>query len=119
MVLTERFRPGFALDFSWEPILHSGVAEKTLNEITREVRLRFTKGSEALQRENFDYAIDLFNQVLEKEPGLYECRKILRAAQFRRAGSDRGLLKKLVSTAGLPRRWPRPRWPCTKTQPRP
>src|SRR5215510_9930456 len=81
-------------------ILQSGVADKTLNEITREVRLPFNKGTEALQRENFDYAITLFNQVLEKEPGLYECRKALRIAQLRRAGTGRGLLRKLMSSAG-------------------
>jgi len=88
------------VDFSPELGLQSGVAEKTLSEIIREVRLRFTKGSEALQRENFDYAIDLFNQVLEKEPTLYECRKALRTAQQRRAGGGRGFLKKFISSAG-------------------
>ncbi len=31
----------------------------------------FTKGTEAMQRENVDYAIDLFNQALEKEPAVF------------------------------------------------
>jgi tetratricopeptide (TPR) repeat protein len=76
------------------------VAEKTLSEISREVRLRFTKGSEALQRENFGYAIDLLNQVIEKEPTFYECRKALRTAQQRREGGGHGFLKKFMSRAG-------------------
>ena len=60
----------------------------------------FTKGNDALQRDNFDYAIDLYNQILEKEPGLYECRKALRTAQMRKAGSGRGFFKKMLSNAG-------------------
>ena len=60
----------------------------------------FTKGNDALQRENFDYAIDLFNQILAKEPGLFECRKALRTAQMKKAGSGRGFFKKMLSSAG-------------------
>ena len=54
------------------------MAEKSLNELPRELRMLFTKGNDALQRDNFDYAIDLFNQILAKEPALFECRKVLR-----------------------------------------
>ena len=57
------------------------MAEKNLNEISREVRLLFQKGNDALIRENYDYAIDLFNQVLTKEPSLFDARKALRNAQ--------------------------------------
>ncbi len=54
-----------------------------------------------LSRENFDYAIALFNQVLEKEPGFFECRKALREAQFRKAGDGgSGFFKKMMSGAG-------------------
>jgi tetratricopeptide (TPR) repeat protein len=77
------------------------MAEKTVNEISRDARLLFIKGSEAAQRENIDYAIDLFNQVLEKEPTFYDCRKALRAAQFKKAGSGGiGFFKKMLSGAG-------------------
>jgi len=75
------------------------MAEKTLNELTRELRVVFTKGHDALQRDNFDYAINLFNQVLEREPGLYECRRELRAAQMRKAGGGGGFMKKMWSSA--------------------
>ncbi len=75
------------------------MAEKTLNDLNRELRALYNKGSEAGQRDNLDYAIDLFNQVLTREPGLYECRKALRAAQLRKAGASRGFMKKMWSSA--------------------
>src|ERR1035437_9463057 len=76
------------------------MAEKSLNELSRDLRMLFTKGNDALQRENFDYAIDLYNQILAKEPGLYECRKVLRTAQARKAGTGGGFFKKMLSSAG-------------------
>jgi tetratricopeptide (TPR) repeat protein len=77
------------------------MAEKTVSEVSREARLLFVKGSEAAQRENTDYAISLFNQVLEKEPAFYDCRKALREAQLRKAGSGgTGFFKKMMSGAG-------------------
>jgi tetratricopeptide (TPR) repeat protein len=78
------------------------MAEKSLNEISRDARTLFTKANEAAQRENIDYAIDLFNQVLQKEPEFYDCRKALRTAQFRKAGSGGGggFFKKMMSGAG-------------------
>src|SRR5256712_13623259 len=77
------------------------MAEKSLNELPRDLRVIFTKGSEALQRDNFDYAIDLFNQVLAREPGLYECRKALRTAQLSKAGDRGGVMEKFLSNASL------------------
>jgi tetratricopeptide (TPR) repeat protein len=74
--------------------------EKSLNTLQRDLRLLFTKGHDAMQRDNFDYAIDLFNQVLAKEPGLFECRQALRTAQMRKAGGGGGFFKKMLSSAG-------------------
>jgi tetratricopeptide (TPR) repeat protein len=76
------------------------MAEKSLNELPRELRMLYTKGNDALQRDNFDYAIDLFNQILTKEPALFECRKVLRTAQMKKAGAGRGFFKKMMSSAG-------------------
>src|SRR3954466_863411 len=75
------------------------MAEKTLNELPRNLRVLCTKGNDALARENFDYAIDLYNQVLSQDPSIYECRKMLRAAQIKKAGSGGGIFKKMWSTA--------------------
>jgi len=77
------------------------MAEKDINEISPDLRRIYNKANEAAQRENFDYAITLFNQVLEREPALFECRKALRETQFRKAGnSGSGFFKKMLSGAG-------------------
>ena len=64
------------------------MAEKTLNDLTRDLRLQYNKGHDALQRDNFDYAISLFNQVLAAEPGLYECRRELRANRLEHGANE-------------------------------
>ncbi len=76
------------------------MAEKSLNDLSRELRMLFTKGNDAMHRDNFDYAIDLFNQVLAREPGLFECRKALRTAQMRKASGGSSFFKKMLSGAG-------------------
>ncbi|HEY2328602.1 MAG TPA: tetratricopeptide repeat protein [Verrucomicrobiae bacterium] len=77
------------------------MAEKTIHEIAPDLRRMHTKAVEATQRENDDYALTLFCQVLEKEPGLFECRKALRAVQARKsAGASTGFFKKMMSSAG-------------------
>ncbi|HZF00840.1 MAG TPA: hypothetical protein VE344_02990 [Methylomirabilota bacterium] len=76
------------------------MADKTLNEVGGEARKLFAKGTEALARENLDYAIALLAQALDKEPGFYDCRKALRDAQFRKAGEkSSGFFKKMMSGA--------------------
>ena len=77
------------------------MAEKNVNEMSREARAMYAKAAEAAMRDNLDYAITLFNQLLEREPAFFECRKALREAQFKKAGTGgRGLFKKLMSGAG-------------------
>jgi len=77
------------------------MAEKLINEISPDLRRMHTKAVEAAQRENDDYALTLFCQVLEKEPGFFECRKALRAVQARKsAGAGAGFFKKMISSAG-------------------
>jgi tetratricopeptide (TPR) repeat protein len=73
------------------------MAEKSVNEIPRELRQIYQKGSDALLRENYDYAVDLFIQVLEKEPTFYEGRKALRNAQAQKSGGGGGFLKRAFS----------------------
>src|SRR5260221_3592974 len=77
------------------------MAEKNAMAVPRETRLIYTKGAEAVQRENYDYAIDLLSQVLVREPGFIECRKALRRAQLGKAeGKSGGFFKKVLSGAG-------------------
>ncbi len=75
------------------------MAEKSLNEMPRELRGLYTRGHDALVRDNFEYAIDLFTQVLQREPGLHEVRKELRSAQQQKAGKSTGFFKKMLSNA--------------------
>lgn len=77
------------------------MADKNLNEISRDARVLFNRGMEALQRGGPDYAITLLNQALGLEPGFYDCRKALRDAQFAKAGEGKsGFFKKMLSGAG-------------------
>jgi tetratricopeptide (TPR) repeat protein len=78
---------------------NAAMSEKSLNEVARDIRLLFQKGNDALQRENYDYAIDLYNQVLAKEPTFFDCRKALRSAQFKKAGGGGGFFKKVLHSA--------------------
>src|SRR5437764_3823288 len=73
--------------------------EKTLSEVPREVRELYQKGSTALVRQNFDYALAIFQQVLQKEPGFFDCRQALRAAQFKKAGNSTGFFKRVLGNA--------------------
>jgi len=75
--------------------------EKLISEIPHDLRRIFTKANEAVQHENDDYALALCCQVLEKEPGFFECRKTLRAVQARKsAAAGRGFFKKMMSIGG-------------------
>lgn len=75
------------------------MAEKSVNEISRDIRAIFQKGNDALLRENYDYAVDLLTQVTDREPTFYEGRKALRLAQVRKAGGGGGFFKKAWSSA--------------------
>ncbi len=75
------------------------MAEKSLNDLPRDLRVMYTKGNDALQRDNFDYAMAMFNQVLLREPGLYECRKALRIAQLKKAEAGKSIFKKILGGA--------------------
>jgi tetratricopeptide (TPR) repeat protein len=74
--------------------------EKSFNEVPRVERELFEKGIAAVQRNNLEYALVIFNQVLSKVPGFYECREHLRHAQHKKAGSGGSLFKKILGKAG-------------------
>src|SRR5688500_12044067 len=73
--------------------------EKTVQDVSRAVRELYEKGTAALMKQNYGYAISIFNQVLEKEPGFYPCRQALRASQFKKSGGGGGFFKKVLGTA--------------------
>jgi len=75
--------------------------EKLVNEIAPDLRRLYLKAAEAAQRENPDYAITLFCQILDKEPAFFECRRALRVEQAKKsAGASTGFFKKMMSGAG-------------------
>ncbi|HWY77707.1 MAG TPA: tetratricopeptide repeat protein [Verrucomicrobiae bacterium] len=78
--------------------------EKTLNELVGDLRRLYTRGTDALQRENYDYAIEMFTLILNKEPGQVEVRRALRTAQTQKAGAAKGgflgFTKRVFSGAG-------------------
>lgn len=73
--------------------------EKSLNLIPAAQRELFDKGMAALQKNNLDYAVALFTQVLKAEPGFFDCRQALRVAQHKRAGAKTSFFKKFVGAA--------------------
>jgi tetratricopeptide (TPR) repeat protein len=75
--------------------------EKKLQEIPRDLRMLYTKAADTAQREGYDYAMTMFCQVLEREPGFFDARKALRSAQARKgAGATTSFFKKMISGAG-------------------
>jgi tetratricopeptide (TPR) repeat protein len=77
------------------------MAEKLINELNVDSRRLYTKAVESAQREIYDYAVTLFCQVLEKEPGFFEGRRALRVAQAKKAaGTSTGFFKKMMTGAG-------------------
>lgn len=75
------------------------MAEKTVMQIPRDLRALATKGNEAATRDNFDYAIALFLQVLQKEPACFDVRKALRNVQLNKAGGRTTFFKKVFTGA--------------------
>jgi tetratricopeptide (TPR) repeat protein len=76
------------------------MAEKSLTEIPRAWRDQYEKGLAAMHKDNLDYALALFDQVLVAEPGFYLCREALRATQFKRTSGETGLFKRFLGAAG-------------------
>jgi tetratricopeptide (TPR) repeat protein len=77
------------------------MVEKNFRDVSQTLRTWFTKGNEALARQNYEYAITLFQQALTQEPGFFDCRKALRAAQFgKQGGGGTGFFRKMISGAG-------------------
>jgi tetratricopeptide (TPR) repeat protein len=76
------------------------MAEKTLETVNRTARDQYERALAALERNNLDYAIEMFSQCLAQEPNFTKAREYLRAAQTKRAGSGGGL-KQMFTAAKL------------------
>jgi tetratricopeptide (TPR) repeat protein len=74
--------------------------EKPLNAIPRPQRDLYEKGVAAITRNNLDYAISILGGVLKMEPGFFEARQALRAAQVKKTGGNQGgFFKRMIGGA--------------------
>jgi tetratricopeptide (TPR) repeat protein len=78
------------------------MAEVKLEDAPQDVRTYYDKGIAAMERDNLDYAMDMFEAALKCEPGLLKIRKLLRAAAVKKAkATPPGKLAIAKSMAGL------------------
>src|SRR5438093_4324128 len=94
-----RIFPRFGVDFSPANPYCRLMPEKSVSDLPRDLRELYQKGATALQRQNFDYAIAILQQVLQREPALLEARQALRAAQIKKSGGTTSFLKKVLGGA--------------------
>ena len=73
--------------------------EKDHTSVGGEVRQLWEKGYDALEKKNYDYAMMLLAEALEKEPAFFDCRMALRAAQIKK-NENTGKLAKIAAAAG-------------------
>jgi tetratricopeptide (TPR) repeat protein len=82
------------------------MAEVQLDDVSRRLRDTFEKGFAAFERNNLDYAISMFEAVVEQEPRLLKARKYLRAAEVRKfldagSGASKHMSAMLSNLPGL------------------
>lgn len=76
------------------------MAETTVENLDRRARELYNKALAALERNNLDYAIEMFIQILTLTPNFTQGRKFLRAAQMKRAESL-GTMKRMLASAKI------------------
>ncbi|MEE9368635.1 MAG: tetratricopeptide repeat protein [Pontiella sp.] len=64
------------------------MAEVKLEDAPQGVRIYYDKGVAAMERDNLEYAMDMFEAALAIEPRLLQLRKLLRAASVKKAKSN-------------------------------
>ena len=76
------------------------MAEKNSSNVNRHANDFYQKALQAMERNNLDYAIEMFIQTLNIEPNFTKARQYLRAAQMKRTESAGGL-KRMFTGAKL------------------
>lgn len=86
---------------------------KTEHDVSPDIRALFLKGVSAAEKENFDYAIDILQSALVREPAFLRARQVLRAtavkktkgtSQFKKAMSMPQIT--MLSTKASPKKEP-------------
>ena len=60
------------------------MAEVSIESVSKQAKDLFNRGLQALERANYDYAIDMLSSCLELEPGVLQARKYLRVAEIQK-----------------------------------
>ena len=74
------------------------MAEITAENLDRRTRELYNKALAALERNNVDYAIEMFMQTMALVPNFLQGRKFLRAAQLKRT-ENLGSIKRMLASA--------------------
>ena len=74
------------------------MADNTSGNINRLANDFYQKAIQAVERNNLDYAIEMFIQCLNIEPGYSKARRNLRATQMKKHESAGGFKRMLVGT---------------------
>ncbi len=77
------------------------MAVKTLEETSERAQSLYKRATEAAHRQNYDYAVELMNQVLEIEPAFLDGRKLLRSVQMRLFQGHGALAKKMAGMSAM------------------
>lgn len=79
------------------------IVKKNFKDVTTGVRAVYQKGVEMIDKRQMDYGIELLKQVVQKEPGFIEARKVLRAAEKEKSSGMSGFAKFIANIKAL--RW--------------
>jgi tetratricopeptide (TPR) repeat protein len=73
--------------------------DKCREQVPSTLRDLYDRGRAVWKRQNWDYGIAIFTQVLQREPAFYDCREALRACQFKKAGTGTGFFRRFLGSA--------------------
>lgn len=71
---------------------------KQLRHVSKQLRGLYDRGVKAAEQKNYKYAIDMFREVLKREPGLLDVREQLRQAQLAKVGGEGNLGSQILAT---------------------
>ena len=75
----------------------------TLKEMDKRLKKMYERGQDAASKNNLSYAMDMFRDLLKKEPGALEVRQRLRELQFQKIGGKTSTMRKvLVNLMSVP-----------------
>lgn len=73
------------------------IAVKEMKDVTTTIRSIYQKGSDLISKNQLDYGIELLKQVVQKEPGFLDARKLLRSAE-RAKSSNLSVFEKFMTS---------------------